>query len=129
MASEAQTALFAAAEAATHRLAAAGKNATPEMAAEATSLLTKWLDTSKAESAKRWADIAARFPAGGGAALPPKTVFPKGMSVGSAVLGTIAIGGGVYLASKIFSKPKERHPNWTDRVMAERASPSAQILR
>lgn len=130
MTDQSQDALRKAMEEATQRLIAAGKDATPEMADEAKSLLMKWLESGNAESAKRWAEIANKVtPPAGGNSSYAKAVLPKGMSVGSAILGTVAIGGGIYLASKLFSSPKPQQPTWADRVVAARANPQAQSVR
>lgn len=119
----------AAFDAATKRLVDAGKHATPEMAKEAAEALTHWLNISKTESANRWTDLAAKVSIGSG---PSPTTIPaaaKGMKVSTAVLGTIAIGGGIYLASKLLSKPKERPSTWTGRIASERSPASQQPVR
>jgi hypothetical protein len=114
----------AAAETATSALLKAASTASPEAVAKVVETGHALIDHVDASHAKRWSDIAAKVKS-----MQPASLPKGGMKVGTAVVGAIAIGGGIYLASKLFSKPKDRQPNWADRIAAERRDATPQQSR
>lgn len=113
---------------ATERLSALNKmvegfigNPSPTARAELSAGIKDHFAKLATETAERNAASAARI-ASLKASLPPLPQ-PKalmGMKPSTAILGAVAVGGGVYLASKLFgSKPKPTY--WQDRIAQEAA--------